>query len=290
MPKTDYPVAANWPDAPGPGLDRDAVDRARNAIHALPHVLPPASVASLAREVISRMAEQHRGQRAAASGVELLADALVAPDEAAALRLVLRQLASGTPVEKIYLGDLAGAARVLGRMWDEDRLSSAQVTIAAARIYAIMRGIASRLLPQSWPDGRHAVLATVPGEHHTLGVSMAADLLRRDGWLIDLKVGRSHDELLDELSRTDFSILGLSASTSAVLPDLTRLNAAVRIAAPHALILVGGRLARIEPDLGRRIDADAVTEDLAEARGRMEAHLAVMAHFARAQAEETERL
>lgn len=290
MRKTDRPVPANWPRAPAPGLDRDAVDRARGAIRDLPHVLPPASVATLAREVISRMAEQHRGQRAtAASRAELLADALMSPDEAAALRLVTRQLAAGTAVETVYLGDLAGAARLLGRMWDEDRLSSAQVNIAAARIYAIMRGISSRLLPPTWPDGRHAVFATVPGEGHALGVSMAADLFRRDGWLIDLKVGRSHDDLLVELAQTDFGILGLSATTPAVLPGLTRLVAAVRIAAPHALIILCGQLARVDPGLCRRLDVDAVTDDMAEARSRMESHLAVMAHFTRADAGEMER-
>lgn len=282
------PVAANLSRAPGQGLDRDALDRARGAIRSLPHVLPAESVVTLAREVISRMAAQHRSVRAPdCPGAETMAEALVAADEAAAMRHVMRLLSSGVAVDDIYLVHLAGASRLLGRWWDDDVLSSSQVTIAAARTYAIMRGIASRLLPPSWPDGRHAVFATVPGERHTLGVSMAADLFRREGWLIDLMVGRQHDELLADLVRTDFTILALSASTPAVLPDLARLIAAVRIAAPHALVLICGRLVQEQPDLCRRSDADAATDDLAEARSRMEAHLAVMGHYARALKEET---
>ena len=282
------PVAANLSRAPGRGLDRDALDRARGAIRFLPHVLPEDSVVTLAREVISRMAAQHRSARVpVCSEAEAMADALVASDEAVAMRHVMRLLSGGVAVDDIYLVHLAGASRLLGRWWDEDRLSSSQVTIAAARTYAIMRGIASRLLPRTWPDGRHAVFATVPGESHTLGVSMAADLFRREGWLIDLMVGRRHDERLADLARTDFTILSLSASTPAVLPDLTRLIAAVRIAAPHALILICGRLVQDQPDLCRRSDADAATDDLAEARSRMEAHLAVMGHFARALKDES---
>ncbi len=282
------PVAANLTRAPGLGLDRDALERARGAILDLPHVLPEASVATLAHEVISRMAAQHRSaRRSDCPQTEAMAEALVAPDETTAMRHVMRLLSTGVPVEDVYLTHLAGAARLLGQWWEVDRLSSAQVTIAAARTYAIMRGIASRLLPRAWPDGRHAVFATVPGERHTLGVSMAADLFRREGWLIDLMVGRQHDDLLADLGRTDFTILALSAGTPAVLPDLTRLIAAVRIAAPHALILICGRLVQDQPDLCRRTDADAATDDLAEAQSRMEAHLAVMGHFARALTEES---
>ena len=88
---------------------------------------------------------------------------------------------------------------------------------------------------------------------------MATDLFRREGWLVDLKVGRSHDELIDELDQTDLTILGLTISSRENLPSLTRLIAAVRVSAPHAFVMVAGHLAKTEPNLQTLTDADAVS-------------------------------
>lgn len=284
MRKRGTPQAANSAHAPGDTagsgtivpLDRRALARAGMALAQLERRLPQASVAILAREVIARMARQGRPGPEQADGAGAMADALVASDDAAAMRLTMRLLAAGLSVEQVYLTHLAGAARDLGARWDANDLGSAQVTIAAARIYAIMRGLAARMSPETWPDGRHAVFATVPGEHHTLGVSMAADLFRREGWLIDLKAGRSHDELMEELGWTEFGILALTATTGKVLPDLTRLIAAVRVTAPHARILVAGRLAQLEPGLALMTDADAAAGDIEQARAVLDGFAAAM--------------
>ena len=66
---------------------------------------------------------------------------LCSVDDEAAADIVLRARLNGMSVDMVYLGLLAGAARRLGERWDEDRTTSAQMTIAAGRIYAIMRGL-----------------------------------------------------------------------------------------------------------------------------------------------------
>lgn len=237
------------------------MNRAQALAEALPDLLPTGSVTSLAQEVISRLASRSAASSVGDAASEM-ADALASRDQEAGLRLTLRLLSGGADVETVYLSHLAGACRILGQRWQEDTLTSSQVTIAAARVYAIMRGIGSNLTPKRWPDGRHAVFATVPGERHTLGITMVADLFRRDGWLIDLKVGRSHNELLAELAETDFTILGLSAATPDMLPDLVRLVAAVRVSQPHVKIILSGHLAETEPRLSSLTDADYVSTKL----------------------------
>ncbi len=243
-------------------MDRSAIRRAHSTVVALPDHLPEASVSMLAREVISRLAERGQIDGATDRLIADLSDALLSRDEGAGLRLVRKSLSDGIAVEDIYLVYLTGAARKLGDRWAQGKLTSSQVTIAAARFYAILRGISSHLAPQDVPDARFAVFATVPGEQHTLGITMAADLFRRDGWLIDLKVGRQHDDLLHELAETDFAILGLSATSEATLPELIRLIAAVRVSFPHVRIVVGGHLGETEPRLRQLTDADYVSTKL----------------------------
>lgn len=246
----------------GQTLDRDAARRASAMLEKLPEVLPADSVSLLAREVIARLAARGDKPHSDLTLAQDLAEALISRDDGAALRRASRAVSAGTSVEDMYVLYLSEAARILGEKWAADHLASAQITIAAARIYALIRGLSASIVPSGWQDERHAIFATVPGEQHTLGVTMAADLFRRDGWVIDLKVGRDHEELLHELAETDFAVLGLSVCTASVLPDLIRLIAAVRISDPHARIVVSGHLADTEPQLGQVTGADYVSTKL----------------------------
>lgn len=253
------------------GMDRTALRRANASTSAISNALPPHSVQDLAREVISRMAGKTPAPDLGQKAINDLSRALVSDDDSRALALVNELLAGGEPIERVYLSYLAGAAAHLGRMWSKDEMRAAEMSIAAARIYAIMRGLSAKLLPDQWPDGRHVVFASVPGEQHTLGVSMAADLFRRDGWLVDLKVDRTHDELMHELAVTDYALLGLSASTQASLEALIRVIAAVRVSTPHVQILVCGGLVRQCKDLPRLTGADALPLDFPAAKASLEA-------------------
>ena len=267
MTKGPEPTPAHTPAAFGLPLDRHAARRAHSSLKVLPQILPEASVTVLAHEVISRLAA--RGHQDLEHVADDMADALSSPDDRAGLRLAKRLVAAGTSVEDVYLKHLTGAARRLGERWITDALTSAEVTIAAARIYAIIRALGSSLGTPVAPGDRHAVFAAVAGEQHTLGVTMAADLFRRDGWDIDLMVGREHDALLSELSETEFSLLGLSATAPETLPDLIRLSAAVRVSHPHVKILIGGHLANVEPRLKTVTDADVVSSKLDTLREAM---------------------
>jgi len=253
----------------GRWLDRHAARRASQSIESISSVLPSDSVETLAQDVISRLAKRAQPTVQNTVLAQDLADALVSADDTAGMRLATRALSAGTDIEELLVTYLAGAARILGARWAEDTLTSSQITIAAARMYAIMRGVGATLMPAQTSGDRHAVFATVPGEQHTLGITMAAELFRRDGWLIDLKVGRDHDALLAELAETDFSVLGLSACTPEILPELIRLVAAVRIEHPHVRIVVSGHLAEVEPQLSHLTDADYVSTKLDTLRAVM---------------------
>ncbi len=200
------------------GLDREAFEKARGLFSRRAGVLPETAVHALAAEVITRL--ERRGVAASEPSppeaeIEALCDALVSVDDEAAADIVLRARLNGMSVDMVYLGLLAGAARRLGERWDEDRTTSAQMTIAAGRIYAIMRGLRQAFSSDHYltPPQEHAPCSlSTPGETHTLGVTMAADFFRRRGWQIDLRTGLTHQELLTEADRHTYPIIGLSAS------------------------------------------------------------------------------
>ena len=141
-------------------------------------------------------------------------------------------------------------------------------------MYAIMRGL-RRLIAQPDPlSSRHAFFASMPGETHTLGVTMAADLFQKRGWVVDLEVGRDHDQLVDALGHTNHAIIGLSASRPEQIATLARLIVALRIVKPNAFIMVSGQIVDAEPDIAKAVDADCASNDAQSAIAVLENLLA----------------
>ena len=91
---------------------------------------------------------------------------------------------------------------MLGTWWEEDRVSFVEVTVGTSRMYAIMRALRRQMPLASHIHSKSAIFASVPGETHVLGVRMAADLLRKEGWDIELKIGRTHEELVVEMTNS----------------------------------------------------------------------------------------
>jgi NAD(P)-dependent dehydrogenase (short-subunit alcohol dehydrogenase family) len=83
---------------------------------------------------------------------------------------------------------IPAAAQHLGSNWVSDRLCFAEVTIATARLQALVRAIGTRWGgdPAHLP-GRRSVLMIVPDtEQHTLGAVVATGQMRRMGLSEDL--------------------------------------------------------------------------------------------------------
>jgi len=195
---------ARAPEAP---LELDVYRRNQANLRRLKEKLPEDLVANLAREVILRVAPKeealdHVPYSATPEELETLCDALVSDDDKAASMLVSDLRADGVKAEDIYLKQLAASARILGEKWESDELSFSQVTVGTGRIFAIMRSLRHLFEPKVTSLDKTAIFASVPGEDHTLGVNMAADFFRKDGWEIALKVGLDHDQLVAEISGT----------------------------------------------------------------------------------------
>jgi len=196
-------------------------------------------------------------------GIEELADALLSKDADAGLNYVLDLKRQGIPLDTVYLGYISGAARVLGERWVNDEIPFTDVTIGSGHLYVIMRALRPNFIADvaDIKKGARALFSPTPGEDHTLGIMMAADMFRERGWQIDLKTGLDHDALVEAASLGGYPIIGLSAGSAKMIVPLTRLIASLRVTSPGTAILVGGELAAIEPELAEIVDADAIADD-----------------------------
>lgn len=262
-------------------FDPEAYARARNSLELRQRKLDRDALRLLSEEVIARLAGQFAGSEAqadrpSAQEIDALCTALVSDDPDAASRSIVELRAADTPIDVIYMGYIAGAARRLGDLWDEDRISFVDVTIGANRLYVIMR--AMRPIHRAPLPSRHrpVLFASTPGETHTLGITMAADLFRDRGWKIDLRAGLDHDEIVQAAVTGQYPIIGIGASSWQMIVPLTRLIASLHVSSPMSSILVSGPLAGAEPELKELVDADCVAVDVPTAIAEMDRMVAAL--------------
>lgn len=256
-------------------FDRRMLEVAFSEIEVVRQSLPQAALTTLAQEVVHRVARNlgtplppELAPRP--DEIDALCDALLSEEPAAAAAFIEEARKKGSSYEALRLSYLSAASRQLGVWWDEDRVSFYRVTIAAGRIYAILR-ILRMTRPISLPDMRRAaIFASVPGESHTLGLTMATDLARDRGWDIELFVGLTHDALVEQLCQRESRLICLSASGKRALPALTRLIVALRISNPDARILICGQIVSTGLGLVGVTGADAVAPDFQGAIDQME--------------------
>lgn len=243
-------------------------------IRRLSKILPEDLVVDLAREVILRVASieqvlEHVPHTASEEDLKALCYAFVSDDAKAGAAIISGLRADGVMPEDIYLKQLAAAARMLGDMWVNDEMTFSQVTVGTGRMFAIMRSMRHLFEPTIPVQDKTAIFASVPGEDHTLGVHMAADMFRKDGWEISLKVGMDHDQLVTEIQQAPSGIVGLSISGEHSIEALSRLVVALHIACPHAILLVSGsNVDEVQPILSL-MGLDGVASTIEEAQEQL---------------------
>jgi len=250
---------------------RDVYHQASSDLMALKSVLPHEAVVSLAREVITRLGQSVADKSSRSQVIDDLVTALLSEDPQAAAALIEAQFQAGVTYDALHLGYLGPAARQLGEKWTSDEISFSQVTVGTGRIYGIMRSLCRQVVRKGIPKQRSALVACVPGETHVLGVRMATDLLREQGWTIDLHMALDHDGLVAEIIQSGHHIIGLSAGGQHALPALARLVLAIRVSRPDAAILVSGNIVREARTEISFMGVDGVSETFAEASAILDA-------------------
>lgn len=230
--------------------------------------LPPDSVRDLADVVVRRIAAVGRDRPqfevidTDTKSLAAFCAVLVQPTADAALRFLQNQRADGITRQEVVFGYIAGASRLLGERWDRDEVTFMDVALATGHLYALMRATRSERSPRERATPhRSALFASVPGEIHNIGITIAADTFREAGWTIDLQLGRTEDHLLNHVTQTRPTIIGLSLSTKERIADLIRLVVALRIINPSAIIGVAPAMDTTDAEIGKVVDIDVVFRD-----------------------------
>ena len=210
---------------------------------------------------------QHGAQPFDASTVSRFVTAVLGPDDTAATTLVQGLLTDGASVETLYLKLLAPAARELGERWEEDECSFVDVTVAMGRLHRVLRDLSATFQADGAgvPRTGHVLLTCLPGEQHTLGLIMVAEVLIRDGFRVHVGSPWAEADLLDLIRREWFDVVGFSAGCDSRLSNLKREITRLRAAScnPHLQVLVGGQVFSLDPALVERVGADGWARDAA---------------------------
>ena len=199
-------------------------------------------------------------------------------NEEKALGCITRMRDQGAPIEAIYLDLLAPAARYIGELWEEDLCDFTDVTLGLGRLQKMLRDLNAEveMIRHPVPNGKSILLVPTPGEQHTFGLAMVAELFRKQGWEViggPYDLGDSPQSLV---AQRKFDVVGFSLATSINLHNLTDCIADVRKASKNktVCIMVGGPLFTLHPEYVSTLGADLVTSDANEAPSLVHLHLA----------------
>jgi methanogenic corrinoid protein MtbC1 len=238
----------------------------RDSHHGGPGERGSGSSAVLARTVVARLlAREGAADRPVdAAIVAALARALIAPDLAPieSLRLELRR--SRITETEFVDSYFPAVARYLGCAWAEDSAPFTDVTIAVARMQAMLRQIG-----QDWTSnavaeaGSSTVLVVLPeGEQHSFGAILLAGQLRRQGISVRLEIGTPASTLRKLAHEKSYDCAMISIACEEAVDRCRAVVKALKEGSGGRLwVAVGGTLLDQPIDLRDRTGADVVTND-----------------------------
>lgn len=171
-------------------------------------------------------------------------------------------LATGVSTERMITDVLSPTARSLGVQWENDTITFVDVTLGLSRLQQLLRVYGPAFEADFSPkqEGRRILLASMPGEQHTFGMSIVEEFFRRDGWDVESESSITRSQLLGRVRDEWFEVVGLSASGDASVALLAPLIQSIRDSAlnRHIRVIVGGCAFLAQPANALALGADLV--------------------------------
>jgi diguanylate cyclase (GGDEF)-like protein len=151
-------------------------------------------------------------------------------------------IASGVETAVVHARVIAPAMQAIGALWERDAIGVADEHLATAISHNVLARLFPRLLTAPPRSRERVMLAAAHGEHHVLGLRMAADVLEGAGFdVVYLGPDVPLDALLDACRKHRPAVLGLTASMALNVPVLLRELVEVSRLDDAPLLVLGGR-------------------------------------------------
>ena len=182
---------------------------------------------------------------------------------------VERMRADGIPLQSVFLDLFAPTARRLGELWNQDRRSFTDVTIALGTLQQVFRHFAPMAVADPLgPPTRRALLVPAPGEQHNFGLFILETCFHRAGWRVDAMPHFDQAAVRRYLrNNTGMNLIGISASCDRFLQETSAAIDMMRNEAHDDAyrVMVGGGPFSSVPALAAEVGADATATDAAKA-------------------------
>jgi len=195
--------------------------------------------------------------------VDALERELLAVDRVAVRSLVDGSLRAGATPHDVVEELLVPALDRIGASWEAGLTSLSQVYMAGR----IVEELSGGLLPAAPAEARGAKVALgTLGDQHVLGKRMVAAHLRGAGAaLLDLGAGLTPEDFAARAAGEGAEVVMVSVLLLNSALSVEALVAALRARGCRAPVIVGGAPFRLDPELWRRVGADACGRSAAEA-------------------------
>ena len=211
----------------------------------------------------SAAAETDGRGRTSADWAERLEARLIDGDEAGARKVLESALGSGHDLMRLFLDVLSPAMSNIGARWRAGELDIYVEHRASILCLGLMHQIGSRFVRRGVSKGE-VLMGAPTGEQHGLPVTMAAILVRSEGWAVhDLGVGIPPADFASAARRCDDLVaVCLGVTMPEVLPAARETIVAVRGAVRQGTPVFVGGAAVTDPDQARDLGADHWTFSL----------------------------
>ncbi len=148
-------------------------------------------------------------------------DALTRGDPKAAEAVADDALERGADVAAVHTQLIEPAMRSIGELWERNEITVAAEHLATAISHAVAAWIFTRGFHAQPRSRERVMMAAVQGEHHVLGLRLAADVLEGAGYdVLYLGPDVPLPALLDACSTHQPDLLGLTASMWLGVPTM----------------------------------------------------------------------
>ena len=183
----------------------------------------------------------------------------------------------GASINYIVLDLIPAIARQLGKQWEDDSLSFADVSIGVNKLERVIHKLdylfqANQLERQ---QNKAIFITGFPGSQHSLGGLIFANFLIFSGWQVHRPSQTNIDSIVYGVSSKEVQAIAISVSTNEQLEQLPSLIDLLRQKSknPNIIVLIGGSLYNKAPEAFGHIQAEVKAFSPEESVQKLEQHL-----------------